>query len=156
MRTTLNVVAAFALAAAAIADEPKNTNRSAPTAPEIIDLDGCRLLRVFAKCGIPDDVFPSTDSRKNPIVVLQYDGFGFEIRDKAVISCFFLAPWSVPVLNCKLGDTPEEVVKKLGQPAATVNKDDVQSMAWAFKDRVQQLQINFKNNKCSKIAVSLL
>ncbi len=141
---------------AANAEEPKAGAPSRPSSSAIIDLDGCRLPRVFARCGYPTDVFAANDSKKNPTVCLDYDGYMFEIRDKNVIGCYFFGKYDAPVFGCKLGDSPEEVIKKLGRPRVQIdNEGGKQAMLWDFKDRDQQLQVGFENSKCKRIVVSI-
>ncbi len=143
------------LAGAAAADE-LSSGLSPPTGAEIIDLNGCRVARVFAKCGYPTGVFPSTDGKKRPTVCLEYDGYMFETRQKGVVGCYVYAPYAGEVLGCKIGDTPEDVIKKLGRPRLEGKvKDGKQTMLWDFKDQDQDLQINFENNKCKLFVIAV-
>lgn len=140
----------------AAAEESQYSSRPSPTGAEIIDVDGCRLARVFGKCGYPASIFPSTDRKKNPTVCLEYDGYMFEIRQKGVIGCYVYAPFAGEVLGCKVGDSTDEVLKKLGRPRLEgKEKDGKQTMIWDFKDQDQDLQISFQDKKCKSFIVSL-
>jgi hypothetical protein len=157
MRATKSVAAMLAFAAAAVlADETKNPGPSRPSSSAIIDLDGCRLPSVFARCGYPTDAFAATDTKKHPTVCLDYGNYLIEVRDKNVIGCYFFGDYDAPVLGCKLGDSPEEVIKKLGKPRLQIeNEGGKQAMFWDFKDHDRRLQIGFKDNKCKRIVVSI-
>lgn len=157
MRITLSVAAlSMIVSLLALADETQTASRPSPTGAEIISLDGCRLARVFAACGYPKSIFPSTDSKKNPTVCLEYNGYMFETRQKTVNGCYVFAPYSGDVLGCKVGDTTDEVLKKLGRPRLEgKEKDGKQTMLWDFKDQDQDLQINFENKKCKLFVIAL-
>ncbi len=80
----------------------------------------------------------------------------FEVRGKCVIGGYIFPPFSGEVLGCKLGDTPEDVLKKLGPPRSEGKPaDGKQTMIWDFKDRDQTLTIKFENNKFESLLVAL-
>jgi hypothetical protein len=157
MRIALNALSIIAiLVATAIAEETSTSDQQTPTSEGIMDLDGCRMARIFARFGYPSNVFAATDSKKNPTVCLDYDGYMFEIRQKNVIACYFFSPWDSEVLGCKLGDSPDEVLKKLGKPRVRItNKDGSEAMLWNCKDHDQELQVGFKENKCVRFVLSI-
>jgi hypothetical protein len=126
-----------------------------PSDKEIIDMVGNRMSKAFPKFGYPVDMSPSKTGDKQ-LVFMDYGAYGFKVGDKVVTTCFFFSDWKGAVFGAKMGDSKEEVVKKLGKPASISKMSDgLPYLEWSFKDQPGTLEINFdKDNKMTRAIVS--
>jgi hypothetical protein len=112
MRFALALVACLIIPAWCEADDSSNTFKQAPTDEAVINLCGAGLPNVFAQFGLPEDLRASGDNDGG--VDLDYGSFGFKIKNKTALACFFWSDWKGPVKGVKIGDSKEQAVKVLG------------------------------------------
>ncbi|HTQ39480.1 MAG TPA: hypothetical protein VMJ32_10650 [Pirellulales bacterium] len=157
MRARLSVMFLMAsLCLIAVTRELKSDEKAPPSDKEIIDLVGTRMSKVFVKLGYPDDLLPTDVNADDPEVLLDYGSYGFKIQNRVVDCCIFFSNWKGTVYGAKIGDSQDDVVKKLGQPEST-NKDSdgLPYLVWSFKDQDGYLMINFdKDNKMDRAVVN--
>ena len=154
------VVLGAVITAALRADDAKSsasTPAALPGDKGIMDVVGERMSKVFAKFGYPVDVFASDLSSNNPSVFLDYGPYGFKIRKKVVVSCFFFKDWPGTILGVKMGDADSDVIKKLGKPETEdKGSDGLSYKMWSFKQWDGSLEVNFdKDNKMKRAVVSV-
>ena len=87
------ILTAF-LSAFAWGQESKPAGKAPPGDQEVVGLVGARLGKVFAKFGVPENMFPTDAASDEPTVCLDYDAFGFLVSKKTVQSCLFWQPWT--------------------------------------------------------------
>ncbi len=127
-----------------------------PNEKEIIDLVGSRMSKAFSVCGYPNDVLATDVSSDDPEVLLDYGPYGFKIENRIADCCIFFSDWKGTVYGAKIGDTQDDVIKKLGKPES-INKDSdgLPYLVWSFKDQPGYLMINFdKTNKMDRAVVN--
>ena len=132
---------------------------AAPTDQDVIGLGGARMARVFAKFGVPADMFVVDAGTDSASVCLDYGSFGFFIRNKSATTVLFWQDWTGDACGVSMGDTADAVVQKLGK-ADNVGKRDGggQFMYWDYKanDEVMRLQITIgPDNKCNRVVLTL-
>jgi hypothetical protein len=141
----------------ALADDTQSRSKAPPSDKEVADMVGCRMSKLFAKFHYPQAMFATEATSNNPKVFLDYGDYGFKISDKVVDSCMFFPGWKGTIFGAKMGDSTDEVVKKLGKPESTEKDDDgLPYMTWSFKEWDGSLEIDFdKNNKMDRAIVSV-
>jgi hypothetical protein len=155
----LLAVVGAVIAASVQADDAKtssSTQGAPPSDKEIINVVGDRMSKVFPKFGYPEDMFASDASSDTPAVFLDYGSYGFKIRKKVVYCCMFFTDWKGTILGAKMGDSLDDVVKKLGKPKTSDKDDDgLAYMLWSFKEWDGTLEVDFdKDNKMKRAVVS--
>jgi hypothetical protein len=126
-----------------------------PREKEIVDLVGGPMSQVFAKVGFPDTVEVSGAKSKTPKVRLQYGtNFAFEVREKKVVACNFLATWKGPLLGFKMWDTTDDIEKKLGKPSQKITlKDGGGAIYWDLDSHRELTVIFDSDHKCTRVDV---
>jgi len=163
MRAVLALVVFWAAAGflsipSALAQDTKADRKAATALPSdklLAEVVGGRMSKLFPKFGYPVDVFTSDASSNKPSVFLDYDSYGFKIRNKVVGSCMVFSDWKGTVFNATMGDSQDEIVKKLGKPKTSDKGDDgLPYMKWSFKDWDGSLEIDFdKDNKMYRAVI---
>ncbi len=138
MRTTL-LLAAAVLAGCAVAYAVDSGNPASPAPPTdeaVIGLCGERLVKVFRRFGMPEDLIPNREEGdNNDSVTLDYGNFGFRERKKTVFICYFWKGWPGTIRGVKIGDTRDACVKTLGSTYSTAtNADGTTDYGWQLKD----------------------
>jgi hypothetical protein len=133
--------------------------KDAVTDATIINLCGGRLAKMFAQCGIPENIqVKRGDTPDEDDVLCVYESYGFRVRDKVIRTCFFWSNWKEPIRGIKIGDTRENVVKALGK-APSVDKDKdgaITAYGYDLKDLDADFFTNFdKDGKVWRVEVSL-
>ncbi len=102
----------------------------------VIGMCGERLVKLFRRFGTPEDLYPNRgDDTTKDSVTLDYGNFGFRVRNKSVIICYFWSGFPSAVRGIKIGDTRDSAVKTLGSTYQTYNNTDgVQDYGWDLKD----------------------
>ena len=89
----------------ALGEDAKVDGKAPPSDGEIADLVGCRLFKVFATFGYPEDMSPTDAKSETPKVFLDYGSYGFKIRHKYVHSCVFFSSWEGTIFGVRMGDS---------------------------------------------------
>ena len=125
----------------------------------IIALRGGPLAKMFAQCGVPQDLrVLRGDSAAEDDVFCDYGAYGFRVRNKAIRTCFFFADWKGPIRGIKIGDSREDVAKALGNATTTAkNKDGaVTAYGYDLKDPAADFFANFdKDGKVWRVEINL-
>ena len=124
-----------------------------PEAKEVLALLGRPTSEVIAKFGYPTDVDVITLSKQSR-VRLDYDTFGFSVRDKQIEKCEFYNAWKAPIRGVKILGPIDDVDKSLGQPKQKiVNADGSGVVRWDVDGNEFKLVFN-PDKKCLAISVT--
>jgi hypothetical protein len=157
MRVALiSLLVLFGFVLIGAAEVAKSSDKAPPSDKELIDLVGSRMSKAFAKLGYPDDLVPTDVSSDDPEVLLDYGSYGFKIENKVVDCCIFFSNWKGTVYGAKIGDSQDDVVKKLGKPTSSdKDSEGLPYLVWTFTDQEGYLMINFdKDNKMNRAVVN--
>ena len=150
MRLFLALAICLMIPAWVNADDSSNAVKQAPTDEAVINLCG-QLPNVFARFGPPEDVRASGDNDGG--ADLDYGSFGFKIKNKTALACFFWSDWKGPVKGVKIGDSKEQAVKVLGANKHTFkHPDGLEDFGWDLTTPNAILWLYFdKDSKVKKI-----
>jgi hypothetical protein len=154
----MTCVALTALVAViAVAQDSTAPAKDAITDMTVINLCGGRLALMFAQCGLPLDLVAiRADTADKDDVVCDYGTYMFRVRNKKVRICFFRDTWQGPIRGIKSGDSREDVVKALGDPAMTFKDKDgvITAYGYHLKDLGVDFYPNFdQNGKTNKVEI---
>jgi hypothetical protein len=85
MRIALTLAALLMVAARVNADDAAKAAKPLPTDDTIINLVGDSLANMFAKCGVPEEIFVNNDK----VAILDFGSFAFSVKSKTVTAAFF-------------------------------------------------------------------
>ncbi len=139
----------------ALAEDAKADGKAPPSDGEIADLVGCRLSKVFATFGYPEDVSPINAKSETPMVFLDYSSYGFNIFEENVYTCYYFPSWKGTVFGARMGDSIDELVEKFGKPRESGNyPNGVPYMIWPIKEWYGIVTFAFdKDNKIDSVSV---
>lgn len=151
MRLCLALAICLIIPAWSVADDSSNAAKQPPTDDAVINLCGARLPNVFARFGLPEDLRASGDNDGG--VDLDYGSFGFKIKNKTAMACFFWSVWKSPVKGVKIGDSKDQAVKVLGANKHVFKHlDGLEDYGWDLNTPNAILWLYFdKDSKVKKI-----
>jgi hypothetical protein len=111
-RFSIAIALAALLVTVASAADPKK-----PTVEALEELIGQRLSKMVPAIGPPNDVNAfrgdAADGSMDTVTFL-YDGFNVMVDDKTILGVLFTYDWKSPVEGVTIGQSIDDVVKKLG------------------------------------------
>ena len=160
-----NIVAyAVLLVLLAAGSEAQNISTPAQesiTDAAIINLCGARFSKMFALLGTPSNIrVDRRDTPEEDEVFCDYGtvGYGFEVRDKIIRTCYFFSAWKNPIRGVKMGFSREDVARVLGTAPIIVKDKNgaVTAYGYELKDLEAQFFANFdEGGKVWRVEVSL-
>ena len=150
MRLTIALLLITVLAVATVqAVDPGNGAGTTPSDDAIVNVCGANLAKLFTQFGTPADIIPYRgNTPDNDGVNLNYGDYGFNFRNKTVVTCFFWSTWKGTIQGIKIGDSRDAVVKVLGNPSVTLKDANgvITSYGWDLKDLDAKLYADFDAN----------
>jgi len=151
MRLALTLTTLLMLAARVTADDATPAAKQTATDDTIIKLCGDSLAKMFAQCGVPEQIFVNGDNA----AILYYGSFGFSVKNKSVTGSFFFEDWKGTIKGAKFGDTKEQVVKVLGSDYRDVKGKDFEAYGWELKEQKATFWLYFTDNKVDRVQIAL-
>ena len=144
---------ALALVTAGAAAPPAD----APTDKTVIDLCGRRMSKVFARFGMPENVYSAPLPNGREAVMIDYGTYSFKVREKNVLVCFFWTGWKEPIHGFKIGDGRASLVKLLGDKYVVEKQaDGIETYGWSLDEPEATLFAIFdKDDKVASVQVIL-
>jgi hypothetical protein len=159
MRLTIALLLITVLAVATVqAVDPGNGAGTTPSDDAIVNVCGANLAKLFTQFGTPADIIPYRgNTPDNDGVNLNYGDYGFNFRNKTVVTCFFWSTWKGTIQGIKIGDSHQDVEKVLGtthQTDKTTSQSALGDFGFDLIDAM--LWVDFdKNDKVFKVEVDL-
>ena len=150
MRIALTLSALLLIATRLSAGDAAAPARQLPTDDTIIKLSGDSMANMFAKCGVPDDIFVNGDKD----AILDYGTFGFAVKKKIVTCSYFFDGWKGTFKGVKFGDTKEQAVKVIGTGYREVTGKDFDAYGWELKDQKATFWLYFTDNKVDRVQIT--
>jgi len=143
----------IALCAPAVAQQPAS-DKPAPTAQAILDAVGGPFTDVFAKFGTPEKGLVADVGATWPVVI-DYIAFAFRVHKKKVVSAEFRIRWAGDTFrDVRLGDTTEQVTKKLGKADKVTRAAGTERHTWVDEINHHDLRIIFDaEHKCTRVSL---
>ncbi len=143
--------------AAAIPPELSAGKKPTPKDIEVYTLVGAPLAKVFETFQAPIDMTVSDPDTKSPAVCLDYDSYGYVVRDNKVATCIFWANWQATVMGANFKQSYDEILEKLGKPNGTsITVGGPIKLLWTVKDKDRDLELLLdfaKDKKLDRIIV---
>jgi hypothetical protein len=116
-RLSIAIAGAAILVTAASAADPKK-----PTVEALEQLIGDRLSKMVPALGPPNDVNAfrgDAADGSNDSVSFSYDGFQVMVDSQTILGVLFTSDWKSPVEGVTIGQSIDDVIKKLGSDFKT-------------------------------------
>jgi len=150
MRLALTLAALLLIVPRINADDPAGAAKQPPTDATIIKLCGDSLANMFAKCGLPQNIYVNGDN----LAILGYGPFGFAVNNKTVTRCYFFGDWTGAINVTKIGDTKDSVVKALGSGYCDVKGNGFEAYGWTLTEPKVTFWAYFTDNKVDQVQIT--
>lgn len=138
--------------AAAIPPELSAGKNPLPKDSEVYALIAAPLAKVFETYQTPIDMTVTDPESKSPAVCLDYDNYGYVVRDNKVATCIFWANWPATIMGISFKQAYDDIVEKLGKPSGTsVTVGGPIRLLWTVKDKDRDLELLLEFNKDKKL-----
>ncbi len=138
--------------AAAIPRELSPGKKPLPKDSEVYALVDATLAEVFKTFQAPIDITVADADSKTPAVCLDYDNYGYIVRDNKVVTCIFWANWPATIAGINFKQTYDEILDKLDKPKGTsISVGGPIRQLWIVKDKDRNLELVLEFTKDKKL-----